>query len=112
MGASTTTSSCRAEERPGLFDPRPQGRLRLLLLRNRLSCGVWLPGDEETLADYDIQHVTYHQGMYAQGHVPGAWFGWQGLVDHGFSPVARGGRVTLFSRSGVRSHRAGSRAAP
>ena len=37
--------------------------------------------------------------MYAQGEVPGAWFGWQGLLEHGFSPTARGGQVTLFTRS-------------
>ncbi len=89
-------------ERPGGYSTLvPQDAFDFYFFRNRLSCGVWLPGDEETLEDYDIQHVTFHQGMYAQGTVPGGWFGWQGLVDHGFSPVARGGRVTLFSRSGA-----------
>jgi hypothetical protein len=67
-------------------------------LHNRLSCGVWLAGDEETLAALGIRHATFHAGMYAQGDVPGAWFGWQGLVEHAFSPVARGGQVTLFAR--------------
>jgi hypothetical protein len=69
-------------------------------LRNRLSCGVWLPGDEETLAALGIRFAPYHAGMYAQAGVPGAWFGWQGLVQHGFSPVARDGQVTLFARDG------------
>ena len=68
----------------------PQPAFDFFFFRNRLSCGVWLPGDESALADYDIDLVAFHRGMYEQGHVPGAWFGWQGLVDHGFSP-ARGG---------------------
>ena len=67
-------------------------------LRNRLSCGVWLPGDVETLEVLGIRFATFHAGMYAQADVPGAWFGWQGLVEHAFSPVARGGQVTLFAR--------------
>ena len=88
-------------ERPGSYSTLvPQDAFDFYFLPQPSLLRRLAPGDEETLADYDIQHVTYHQGMYAQGHVPGAWFGWQGLVDHGFSPVARGGRVTLFSRSG------------
>jgi hypothetical protein len=88
-------------ERPGGYSTLvPRGAYDFYFLRNRLSCGVWLRGDEETLEEIDVQYVTFHKGMYAQGMVPGAWFGWQGLLDHGFSPVARGGLVTLFSRSG------------
>ena len=88
-------------ERPGGYStlvPRPA--YDFYFLHNRLSCGVWLPGDEETLADIDVRHVAFHAGMYEQGGVPGAWFGWQGLLGHGFSPAARGGQVTLFSRDG------------
>jgi hypothetical protein len=85
-------------ERPGGYSTLvPREAYDFYFLRNRLSCGVWLPGDEETLADMDVGHLTFHAGMYEQGTVPGAWFGWQSLFDHGFSPVARGGRVTLFS---------------
>ncbi len=90
-------------ERPGGYStlvPRPA--FDFYFLRNRLSCGVWLPGDEETLAEIDVRHVAFHAGMYEQGAVPGAWFGWQGLLEHGFSPAARGGQVTLFSRDGGR----------
>ncbi|MGH3038434.1 MAG: hypothetical protein ACRDLZ_03380, partial [Gaiellaceae bacterium] len=88
-------------ERPGGYStlvPRPA--YDFYFLRNRLSCGVWLPGDEETLAEIGIRHVTFHAGMYEQGEVPGAWFGWQGLAEHGFVPVARGGPVTLLAREG------------
>ena len=42
--------------------------------------------------------MTFHEGVYAQAEVPGAWFGWQELVAHGYAPVARGGAVTLFGR--------------
>ncbi len=88
-------------ERPGGYSTLvPREAYDFYFLRNRLSCGVWLPGDEETLADIDVRYVAFHAGMYEQGRVPGAWFGWQGLVEHAFSPVARGGRVTLFSRTG------------
>jgi hypothetical protein len=86
-------------ERPGGYStlvPRPA--YDFYFLHNRISCGVWLPGDEETLAELGIRNVTYHVGMYEQGAVPGAWFGWRGLVEHGLSPGARGGQVTLFSR--------------
>ena len=90
-----------SRERPGGYSTLvPQEAFNFYFLRNRLSCGVWLPGDEETLAEIDVRHVTFHAGMYEQGRVPGAWFGWQGLLEHAFSPVARGGRVTLFSRAG------------
>jgi hypothetical protein len=86
-------------ERPGGYStlvPRPA--YDFYFLRNRLSCGVWLTGDEETLAQMDIRQITFHAGMYEQGSVPGAWFGWQGLRAHGFAPVARGGLVTLLAR--------------
>ena len=86
-------------ERPGGYSTLvPRAAYDFYFIHNRLSCGVWLPGDEETLADLNVQHVAYHAGMYEQSEVPGAWFGWQGLLEHGFSPVAQGGRVTLFSR--------------
>jgi hypothetical protein len=88
-------------ERPGGYSTLvPREAYDFYFLRNRLSCGVWLPGDEETLADIGVRYVTFHAGMYEQGRVPGAWFGWQGLVENGFSPAARGGRVTLFARTG------------
>ncbi len=88
-------------ERPGGYSTLvPRDAYDFYFLRNRLSCGVWLPGDVETLEAIGIRNVTFHDGMYEQGRVPGAWFGWQGLLEHGFSPVAHGGRVTLFSRDG------------
>ena len=58
-------------ERPGGYStlvPRPA--YDFYFLRNRLSCGVWLPGDEETLAEIDVRSVAFHAGMYEQGRSP------------------------------------------
>jgi hypothetical protein len=86
-------------QRPGGYSTlAPQTAVDFFFVHNRLSCGVWLPGDEETLRDLDIQNVMFHAGMYVQGQVPGPWFGWQGLLAHGFTPRARDGKVTLFAR--------------
>jgi hypothetical protein len=88
-------------QRPGGYSTLvPSPPFDFYFLRNRLSCGVWLPGDEATLAELGVELVTFHAAMYRQGTVPGAWFGWNGLLEHGFSPAARGGQVTLFTREG------------
>jgi hypothetical protein len=88
-------------ERPGGYSTlAPQAAFDFFFLRNRLSCGVWLPGDEQTLRRLGVESVPFHLGMYTQAGIPGAWFGWRGLLEHGFLPVARGGEVTLFSRTG------------
>jgi len=86
-------------ERPGGYSTLvPQPAFDFFFQRNRLSCGVWLPGDEHVLRELGVEYVTFHLGLYRQGGVPGAWFGWQGLADHGFEPIARGGEVTLLAR--------------
>jgi hypothetical protein len=86
-------------ERPGGYSTLvPQPAFDFFFKRNRLSCGIWLPGDEELLRELGIEYVMFHVGLYRQGSVPGAWFGWQGLLEHGFESVARGGEVTLLSR--------------
>ena len=86
-------------ERPGGYSTLvPQPAYDFYFLRNRISCGVWLPGDEEVLATLGIRFVTFHEGVYAQAEVPGAWFGWRELVARGYAPVARGGAITLLAR--------------
>ena len=86
-------------ERPGGYSTLvPQPAFDFFFQRNRLSCGIWLPGDEEILGELGVEHVAFHLGLYRQGGVPGAWFGWRALADHGFEPIARGGEVTLFGR--------------
>jgi hypothetical protein len=91
-------------ERPGGYSTLvPQPAFDFFFQRNRLSCGVWLPGDEQVLRELGVEYVTFHLGLYRQGDVPGAWFGWQGLLDHGFEPIARGGEVTLLGRGNGRA---------
>jgi hypothetical protein len=67
---------------------------------NRLSCGVWLPGDREELAALGVRHVVFHGGLYRQAQVPGAWFGWRGLQAQGYLPTGNTGPVTYFGESG------------
>jgi hypothetical protein len=87
-------------ERPGGYSTlAPRATYDFFFRRNRISCGVWLPGDEELLRELGVEHVAFHRGMYRQGEVPGAWFGWRELVRRGFAPVARGGEVTLLART-------------
>lgn len=94
-------------ERPGGYSTLvPQAAFDFFFQRNRLSCGIWLPGDEETLREVGVEYVVFHGGMYEQGDVPGAYFGWLGLVEHGFAPVARDGRVTLLARAGEKAEAA------
>jgi hypothetical protein len=63
----------------------------------RLACGAWLPGDEEELERLGVNAVLFHEGLYRRG-VPGAWFAWRSLLDHGWRPVARGGAVSLLEQ--------------
>jgi hypothetical protein len=67
---------------------------------NRLSCGVWLPGDREELEALGVRQVVFHRGLYRQGRVPGAWFAWRALLQAGYRTVAGAGAVTLFSTAG------------
>jgi hypothetical protein len=86
-------------ERPGGYSTLvPQPAFDFYFLRNRISCGVWLPGDEEELDKLGIRFVTFHEGVYAQAEVPGAWFGWRELVARGYTPLASGGVITLLGR--------------
>jgi hypothetical protein len=65
---------------------------------NRISCGVWLPGDEEALQSRDVEYAAFHEGLYAAAKIPGVWFGWRGLLAHGFAPRTREGAITLLGR--------------
>jgi hypothetical protein len=78
----------------------PPPAFEFYFLHNRISCGVWLPGDQEALRAKDVEYATFHRGLYAAGEVPGAWFAWRGLGAHGFAPGTTGGAVTLFTRGG------------
>jgi hypothetical protein len=86
-------------ERPGGYSTlAPEEAFDWYWPLNRLSCGVWLPGDAERLAAVDIGRIAFHRGLYQAAGVPGAWFGWRGLAEHGWSPIAADGPITLLAR--------------
>jgi hypothetical protein len=87
-----------AREQPGGYSTiAPKAAFGFYFTHNRLSCGVWLPGDRAELSRLGITRVLFHQGLYAQAHRRGAWFAWRGLEEAAFGPVATGGAVTLFA---------------
>ena len=47
---------------------------------------------------FGVQSVLLHRGVYQQADDRSAWFAWHGLEEHGWSPGAQGGAVTLFER--------------
>jgi hypothetical protein len=78
----------------------PESAVEFYFRMNRLSCGVWLPGDRDAIAALGVENVLFHRGLYRQMRAPGAWFAWRGLQDAGYRPVAEAGAVTLFSTAG------------
>jgi hypothetical protein len=79
----------------------PESAVDFYFRLNRLSCGVWLEGDREELNALGVRYVAFHEGLYRQGRVPGAWFAWRGLQEAGYRPVAGTGAVTLFGPGGT-----------
>ena len=75
----------------------PQEALGFYFAYNRLSCGVWLSGDDAALERLGITDFVFHRGLYAQAHRRGAWFAWNGLEEAGFAGSSTDGAVTLFS---------------
>ena len=74
-------------ERPGgTRRPAPQPAFDFFFLRNRPLTSVWLPGDESALLLNGIDLVAFHRGMYEQGEVPGAWFGWHAAREAASRP--------------------------
>ncbi len=65
-----------------------------------LSCGDWTTGVATRLRILKVSAITLHRGLYTENPlVPDtAWMAWQGLVAHGWRPVAAGGVVTTFVR--------------
>jgi len=87
-----------AREQPGGYSTiAPEAAFDFSFTHNRLSCGVWVPGDSAELERLGITRVLFHRGLYAQAHRRGAWFAWRRLQEAGFGPVAAGGGVTLFA---------------
>jgi hypothetical protein len=87
------------ERASGYSTLAPQAAFDFYFTRNRISCGVWLPGDEAALRTAGVEWIAFHRGVYAAAEIPGAWFGWRGLLEHGFAPRTSDGAVTLFARA-------------
>jgi len=86
-------------ERPGGYSTlAPPRAFDWFFALNRLSCGAWLPGDEETLRSRGAGPVLFHAGLYDQSQTAGGWFAWQALQERGYRPVAEDGPVTLLVR--------------
>jgi hypothetical protein len=87
-----------AREHPGGYSTvAPEAAFAFYFRDNRLSCGVWRPGDAQMLGSLGVTRVLFHRALYAQAHRRGAWFAWRALVSNGWQPLAQGGAVTLFA---------------
>jgi hypothetical protein len=86
-------------ERPqGYNTLAPRGAYSFAFTYNRIGCGLWEPGDEETLERFGVQSILLHRGVYEQAADRSAWFAWHGLEEAGWTPTAQGGAITLFAR--------------
>jgi hypothetical protein len=86
-------------ERPqGYNTLAPRSAYSFAFTYNRIGCGVWESGDEETLERFGVQSILLHRGVYEQAGDRSAWFAWRGLEEAGWAPAAEGGAVTLFER--------------
>jgi hypothetical protein len=91
-----------ARERPqGYNTLAPRSAYSFAFTYDRISCGIWLPGDEATLERFRVANVLLHAGVYEQASDRSAWFAWRGLEEAGWAPTAQGGAVTLFERGTV-----------
>jgi hypothetical protein len=87
-----------AREQPGGYSTiAPQAAFDFAFTHNRLSCGVWLPGDRAELRRLGITRILFHRGMYAQAHRRGANFAVWGLLAAGWTHAASDGAVSLWA---------------
>jgi hypothetical protein len=89
-------------ERPGGYSTvAPRDAEDLARRLSRLNCGYWDRGGEKLLAELGVRHVVVHDGVYEDSPVvPDCRRAARaGLRSHGFRPVARDGRITLFAKA-------------
>ena len=88
-------------ERPGGYSTvAPREAEELARRLSRLNCGYWNRGEERLLESLDVRYVTVHDGVYEDSPVvPDCGrAGRRGLQAHGFRPLGRDGRVTIFGK--------------
>jgi hypothetical protein len=89
----------KPRERPqGYNTLAPRSAYSFAFTYDRISCGIWLPGDEATLERLGVTNVLLHAGVYEQSSDRSAWFAWRELQQQGWAAVEQGGAVTLFKR--------------
>jgi 6-pyruvoyl-tetrahydropterin synthase related domain len=87
-------------ERPqGYNTLAPEAAYAFAFTYDRISCGVWKPGDEQALEGLGVTSVLLHVGVYRQSRDATAWFASHALMEHGWAAAEQGGAVTLFTRS-------------
>jgi hypothetical protein len=86
-------------ERPqGYNTLAPRSAYSFAFTYDRISCGIWLPGDEATLERLGVTNVLLHAGVYEQASDRSAWFAWRELQQQGWAAEEQGGALTLFKR--------------
>jgi hypothetical protein len=65
-----------------------------------LGCGDWTPAAAGLVRQLGVSAITVHRALYLDNPALSdtAWFAWQGLVAHGWRPLADDGPVTSFVR--------------
>jgi hypothetical protein len=87
-----------ARQQPGGYDTlAPKKAFDFYFRHDRLSCGVWLPGDAAELRSLGITRIVFHRGMYTQAGRRGAPFAENALWDAAWHPSGSGGRVTVWA---------------
>jgi hypothetical protein len=85
-------------QQPGGYDTlAPKEAFDFYFHHDRLSCGVWLPGDAAELRSLGIKRIVFHRGMYTQAGRRGAPFAEKALWDAAWHPAGSGGRVTVWA---------------
>jgi hypothetical protein len=86
-------------EQPGGYDTiAPVKAFDFYFGYDRLSCGVWLPGDAAKLRSLGITGILLHRGLYRQSGRRGADFATLGLADAGWGPSVNDGGVQLWQQ--------------
>ena len=87
--------------RPGGYSTTaPRNADEVARILQALGCGDWTTDAPELLNHLGVSVITLHRGLYVDNPVVAEtpWMAWQGLVAHGWRPLATDGAVTAFER--------------
>jgi len=64
-----------------------------------INCGDWTHEPGVWVKRLGVREIVFHAGQFQNSAVLGpAWFAWQGLIQHGYRPVAHDGAITVLDR--------------